>query len=77
MPHAGLFLLLLIFRGFNGCLIQQLHACRGEPGDDAREKCPHVIASHAHEQYRESGNLHLNPVILEVKVAMNQKLEMR
>ena len=50
----------------NNCM----HACRGEPGDEAREKCPHVIASHVHEEYR---NLH--PVILEVKVVMNQSLE--
>ena len=73
VPHAGLFLP-LTFRGFNGCLVQQLHACRGEPGDNARKKCPHVIASHVHEQYRECGNL--QPVILEVKVVMNESLEM-
>ena len=51
-----------------------MHACRGEPGDNAREKCPHVIASHVHEQYRECGNL--QTVILEVKVVMNESLEM-
>jgi hypothetical protein len=48
--------------------------CGGEPGDEAREKCPHVIASHVHEQYRECGNL--QTVILEVKVVMNESLEM-
>ena len=58
-------------KGFNGCLV---HVCRGKPGDEAREKCPHVIASHVHEQYRECGNL--PPVILEVKVVMNESLEM-
>ena len=71
VPHAGLFLPQLFFMGFNGCL---MHACRGEPGDEAREKCPHVIASHVHEQYRECGNL--PPVILEVKVVMNESLQM-
>ena len=51
-----------------------MHAFRGEPGDNAREKCPHVVASHVHEQYRECGNL--QTVILEVKVVMNESLEM-
>ena len=46
-----------------------MHARRGEPGDEARKKCTHV-----HEQYRECGNLHT--VILEVKVVMNESLEM-
>ena len=31
--------------------------CRGEPGDEARDKCPHVIVPYVHEQYRECGNL--------------------
>ena len=52
-----------------------MHACRGESGDEAREKSPHVIASHVHEQYRECGDL--QPVILEVKVVMNGSWEMR
>ena len=60
-----------LLKGFNGCLI---HACRGESGVNAREKYPHVIASHVHEQYRECGNL--QTVILEVKVVMNESLEM-
>ena len=51
-----------------------MHACRGEPGDEAGEKRPHAIAPHIHEQYRECGNL--LPVILEVKVVMNESLEM-
>ena len=50
--------------------MQKLHACRGESGDEAREKCPHIIASHVHEHYRECGNL--RSVILEVKVEMNE-----
>ena len=58
--HAGLFLHQLI--------------CRGHPGDEAREKCPHAIPPHIHEQYRECGNLHA--VILEVKVVMSESLEM-
>ena len=43
-----------------GCRCNQegLHACRGEPGGEARKKCPHVIAPHVHEQYRECENLH-------------------
>ena len=65
------FYLRLFFRGFNGRLV---HACRGEPGDNAREKCTHVIASHVHEQYRESGNL--PPVNLEAMVVMNESLGM-
>ena len=35
-----------------------MHVVLGEPADEAREKCPHVIASHIHEQYR-----HLQSVI--------------
>ena len=54
----------------NNCI----HAARGESGDEARKKCPHVIASHVREQYRECGNL--QAVILEVKVVMNESLEM-
>ena len=51
-----------------------MHAYRGEAGDKAGEKCTHAIASYVHEQYRECGNLH--PVIFEVKVVMNESLEM-
>ena len=50
----------------NSCM----HAEESQPGDEAREKCPHVIASHVHEQYRQCGNLHA--VILVVKVVMNE-----
>ena len=55
-----------------------MHACRGESGDNAGEKCTHDIASQVasqvHEQYRECGNL--QTAILEVKVVMNESLEM-
>ena len=36
-----------------------------------RDKCPHVIVPHVHEQYR-----NLQTVNLEVKVVMNESLEM-
>ena len=46
-----------------------------DPAIPGRLVTMHVIASHVHEQYRECGNL--PPVILEVKVVMNESLEMR
>ena len=62
----------------------KLHACRGQSGVEARDKCPHVIVSQVYNIYmymymnniqcRECGNLHA--VILEVKVVMNESLEM-